>query len=87
MILPVVPSALHNYLAEGELVPLTSTAGINLYTGNRPGADGFSAIPVHSRWEAAMEIRVGRGTGNDRDARSILARRDLPDGSGATPGR
>ena len=69
VILPVVPSALHNYLAEGVLVPLTSTAGINLYTGNRPGADGFSAIPVHSRWEAAMETAwdAERGTTAMRD--------------------
>jgi tetratricopeptide (TPR) repeat protein len=58
---PILPAALHNYLAEGEFVALTSTSGINLYTGNRPGADGYSAIPVHSAWESAMDEAYAAG--------------------------
>jgi hypothetical protein len=52
---PIVPTVVHNYLAEGDFVPITSTGGVNLYTGNGDVADGFTAIPVHSRWEAAMD--------------------------------
>lgn len=68
-LLPLVPATIHNYAAEGEFIPLTSTAGINLYTGNRVGADGFSAIPVHSKWEAAMDTawEAEQGTTAERD--------------------
>lgn len=36
----VAPATLHNYLASGELIPVSAQAGVTFYHGNAPGADG-----------------------------------------------
>jgi len=41
----VVPATLHNYLADGDLVPVTANGGINLYIGNGPRATGEYVNP------------------------------------------
>ena len=40
----VTPFALRNYLQGGNFMLISSAAGINLYIGNNPGADGKSAF-------------------------------------------
>ncbi|MCP4649489.1 MAG: tetratricopeptide repeat protein [PVC group bacterium] len=40
----VLPFALRNYLEGGDVMLISSAAGINLYIGNNPGADGKSAF-------------------------------------------
>ncbi|MBU4305773.1 MAG: tetratricopeptide repeat protein [Candidatus Omnitrophica bacterium] len=44
-VLSVLPFSLRNYLGGGNFVLLSSSAGINLYIGNNPMADGKSAVP------------------------------------------
>ncbi|MCP4219395.1 MAG: tetratricopeptide repeat protein [bacterium] len=39
-LLVIVPAAVRNYVASGEFVLITSSAGINLYLGNNSNADG-----------------------------------------------
>lgn len=51
VMLPIVPIAGRNYLISGGLVPISGTGGINLYTGNNPGSDGYSPIPSGISWE------------------------------------
>lgn len=47
LIIAVAPATVRNYLVSGELVLITSNAGVNLYIGNNPEADGFTArIPL-----------------------------------------
>jgi len=42
--------AMRNYHITGQLIPISSNAGINLYVGNVAG-DGTSAVPVGLHWE------------------------------------
>lgn len=44
IILIVLPFAIRNYFQGGDFVLISSTAGINLYIGNNPQADGKSAF-------------------------------------------
>jgi tetratricopeptide (TPR) repeat protein len=36
----VAPATMHNWLACGELIPVSAQAGVTFYHGNAPGADG-----------------------------------------------
>jgi tetratricopeptide (TPR) repeat protein len=47
----ILSVAIRNTVLTGEFIPISSNAGINLYTGNSILADGVSAIPVGLRWE------------------------------------
>ncbi len=40
-----VPSALHNYAASGDFIPVNYADGFNLYIGNHDSADGTSSYP------------------------------------------
>jgi len=39
-LLTIAPATLHNWLAVGELIPISAQAGITFYHGNNVGADG-----------------------------------------------
>ena len=52
-VLFLLPPALHNGAATGRFVPLSAHAGINLYVGNGPDADGTFSPPPGMR--ASME--------------------------------
>jgi len=75
--LALLPAVLHNLAAEGRFVLLTSTGGINLYTGNSEQADGYSAIPVHSDWELAMDQARAAGAAGSAEMSSYWTRRTL----------
>lgn len=49
--LVVVPITIRNACLTREFIPISSNAGINLYTGNSAQADGISAVPVGLKWE------------------------------------
>jgi 4-amino-4-deoxy-L-arabinose transferase-like glycosyltransferase len=61
-ILTVAPFTLHNYLATGEFVLVSTNGGRNLMKGNGPGATGSHIrLPVHLRGrdlDAYLEWRV-----------------------------
>ncbi len=72
--LTVLPFSLRNYFKGGDFVLLSSTAGINLFIGNNPDADGKSAFAPsrdfsYSDWEDNILISsfrlVRRQTGAD----------------------
>jgi 4-amino-4-deoxy-L-arabinose transferase-like glycosyltransferase len=50
-LLVLVPLVVRNAYLTGEFIPISSNAGINLYTGNSARADGVSAVPVGLQWE------------------------------------
>lgn len=71
ILLPILPVTLHNYLAEKTFVPISAYGGINLYIGNNPEADGYTAttprrmyvfgeyedsVEVYSQWQAARAL-------------------------------
>ena len=45
IILVILPFTIHNYRVSGDMVLISSNAGINLYIGNNPYAQGVFAIP------------------------------------------
>lgn len=47
--LAISPATLHNYLAQGDLVPVTSQGGQNFYYGNGPEAEGAFENPDRVR--------------------------------------
>jgi tetratricopeptide (TPR) repeat protein len=67
IILPIVPITVRNYVISGELIPISSNGGINVYTGNHEGSDGFSPIPAGIAWERTWyEARREAGALSDR---------------------
>jgi tetratricopeptide (TPR) repeat protein len=47
VIAAIAPVTIRNYVVAGEFVVITSNGGVNLYIGNNPGADGYTArIPI-----------------------------------------
>jgi tetratricopeptide (TPR) repeat protein len=47
--IPVAPVTTHNYVVSGEFIPLVWQGGLNLYLGNNPAADGWSATSPELR--------------------------------------
>jgi tetratricopeptide (TPR) repeat protein len=41
LVLPILPTAIHNYRVSQEFIPISSQGGVNLYIGNNPTADGL----------------------------------------------
>ena len=64
--LTILPATIHNYRASGDLIPVSSNGGINLYIGNHPGAPGVFQVPPEMRLDLlassteAAERALGR---------------------------
>jgi len=61
LILPIIPTALHNYKVGRCFVPISSYGGINFYIGNNAGADGYTArtgrrMYFFGRYEDSVEM-------------------------------
>ncbi len=63
---PILLIVGRNYLITGGFVPISSTGGINLYTGNNPTSDGYSPIPSGIAWERTWYVAMGAGKMNSR---------------------
>lgn len=51
IVLAILPATVHNLAVSGRFVPMSVNAGINLYIGNGPGANGFYRSPFGMRGE------------------------------------
>ncbi|MBD3349391.1 MAG: tetratricopeptide repeat protein, partial [Candidatus Eisenbacteria bacterium] len=71
--LVILPATIHNYRTEGDLIPVSSNAGINLYIGNHPGAPGTFTVPPDMRFDlrVASERAAERATGRDLSAGEV----------------
>jgi tetratricopeptide (TPR) repeat protein len=49
LVIPVAPVTLHNYAVSGEFIPVVWQGGLNLYLGNNPSANGWSATSAEIR--------------------------------------
>lgn len=47
--LTILPATIHNYRASGDVIPVSSNGGINLFIGNHPGASGMFQVPPEMR--------------------------------------
>jgi len=47
----VLPATIHNWRASGDLIPISSNGGINLYIGNHEGAQGVFSVPPDMRFD------------------------------------
>jgi tetratricopeptide (TPR) repeat protein len=66
--IPLIAGLCHNYMISGEMVPLTSTAGVNLYIGNNPAADGMNPFRIGHANRARIEADRLRLEGSQRSA-------------------
>jgi len=47
----ITPATVHNYRTSGDLIPVSSNGGINLYIGNHAGAQGAFRVPPEMRFD------------------------------------
>ncbi len=67
----ILPTTVHNWRASGDLIPVSSNGGINLYIGNHPGAQGMFTVPPEMRFD----LRVA-----SKQVAERAAGRELSDG-------
>jgi tetratricopeptide (TPR) repeat protein len=79
----VAPSALHNYLACGEFIPVSAQGGLGFYHGNSPGAVGtYKPVPGISADRTkqnidARELMRAETDGSWRGASSAFMKKGL----------
>ncbi len=58
----LAPAAVHNWRAEGVLMPVAANGGVNFYLGNQRGTTGLTPVPPGLRWEQTMvrPLHAGR---------------------------
>jgi tetratricopeptide (TPR) repeat protein len=54
----IAPATIHNYRTEGDLIPVSSNGGINLYIGNHPGAPGVFQVPPEMRFDLRVASKA-----------------------------
>lgn len=61
-VLLVVPVTVRNYVAGGDRVLISSSAGVNFFIGNNPGSDGMTAIVpgTPAEWWAGYYAQIER---------------------------
>lgn len=69
----ILPATVHNYRAEGDLIPVSSNGGINLFIGNHPGAPGTFTVPADMRLDLRVASRAAaeRATGRELSAGEV----------------
>jgi tetratricopeptide (TPR) repeat protein len=71
----IAPATLHNLRAEGDLIPVSSNGGINLYIGNHPGAPGVFKVPPDMR----LDLRVASKAAAERALARDLSAGEVSD--------
>ena len=54
----ILPATIHNYRSEGDIIPVSSNGGINLYIGNHPGAPGTFTVPSDMRFDLRIASKA-----------------------------
>ncbi|HEY5998981.1 MAG TPA: glycosyltransferase family 39 protein, partial [bacterium] len=64
LVVGIAPTTIHNWRAEGAVIPVAANGGVNFYLGNERGADGVTPVPPGLRWEATMlrPVRAGQAS-------------------------
>jgi len=71
--LTILPATLHNLRVEGDLIPVSSNGGINLWIGNNESANGMFSVPPEMRLDlrAASTEAAERDVGRDLSAGEV----------------
>ncbi len=71
--LTILPATIHNFRASGDLIPVSSNGGINLFIGNHPGASGMFQVPPEMRLDllASSTAAAERATGHALSAGEV----------------
>ncbi len=71
--LTILPATVHNYRTDGDLIPVSSNAGINLFIGNHPGAPGTFTVPAEMRFDlrVASKEAAQAATGRSMSAGEV----------------
>jgi 4-amino-4-deoxy-L-arabinose transferase-like glycosyltransferase len=73
--LAILPATIHNFRTEGDLIPVSSNGGINLFIGNHPGAPGTFTVPPEMRFD----LRVASKTAAERELKRELTSGEASD--------
>ena len=87
----ILPATVHNFRAEGDLIPVSSNGGINFFIGNHANSPGVFQVPPEMRFDLrlASKSAAERETGRSLSAGEVSdfwTERTLED-IGANPGR
>jgi len=69
----ILPATIHNYRVEGDLIPVSSNGGINLWIGNHEDASGMFNVPPDMRFDlrVASETVAERAAGRNLSAGEV----------------
>jgi len=69
----ISPATIHNLRSEGDLIQVSSNAGINLFIGNNPNAPGIFNVPPEMRFDlrVASKAVAERAVGRELSAREV----------------
>jgi hypothetical protein len=81
---PVAASMTHNYLISGDLIPVTSSFGVNFFIGNNPASDGMDPFKLGEADAVRIEADRQALAGADR---SDFFRKQATSFIGKHPGR
>ncbi len=68
LVIPLLAGLAHNYMISGEMVPLTTTGGVNLFIGNNAASDGMNPFRIGEANRARIEADKLRLEGARRSA-------------------
>lgn len=85
-LIPAGAVTVRNRVVGGDWVVISSNGGVNFYTGNRPEANGFSAVPTGLEWERLIRETREAGIKKLSAASNYWLREGLRD-VGNSPGR
>ncbi len=71
----ILPATIHNYRAEGDLIPVSSNGGINFFIGNHTNSPGVFQVPPEMRFD----LRMASKEAAEREAGRALSAGEVSD--------
>ncbi|TMQ64906.1 MAG: tetratricopeptide repeat protein [Candidatus Eisenbacteria bacterium] len=71
--LAIAPATIRNFVRGGELIPISSNGGVNLYIGNNPRYDEVVAVRPDARWKDLTAEPVRHGISSKAGASNYFA--------------
>ena len=65
-LIPICASLAHNYVISGDLIPVTTSFGVNVFLGNNPASDGMDPFELGPRSSVRIEADKLRLSGKQR---------------------
>jgi len=71
-VIAIAPVSIRNYVVARDFVPISSSAGINLYIGNNPDADGHLSLPPGSGLDPSRLYDTSRAIAQEHTGRGDM---------------